>query len=211
MTERIQVTWNMIYQIWNETVRSLSAKLTEDIYFYPVEIKSDQPDKAFSGYDWIYHGEFLQRIDYVKNHTYEFLMYGKPRSKSELHTLQMLDETVSEEERAAIWILSFFLELDSHNLLSGKSFHTASPIIIQARKYLNERFILWGSWAKRFIPHVFFTDSFFKNTEFNSIQPLIEMAAHNALFVLSNYKAVKYMSDSKIDESVTSIRLLDRT
>jgi hypothetical protein len=80
MTEQINATWDVIYQIWIATVRSLSSKLTEDVYFYPIEVNNDQSDKAFYGYDWIYHGEFLQRIDYVKNNTYEFLMYGKSRS-----------------------------------------------------------------------------------------------------------------------------------
>lgn len=207
MAEQIDATWDVIYQIWVATVRSLSAKLADDIYFYPVEINNDQSDKAFYGYDWIYHGEFLQRIDYVKNNTYEFLMYGKSKSKSELHTLQMLDESISEEERAAIWILSFFLELDSQNLLRGRSFQIAAPIMSHTRQYLSRRFTLWGSWAKHFIPHVFFKDSFFENTEFNSFEPLIEIAAHNALFVLSNYKAVKYMSESKIDIHMPSIRI----
>lgn len=68
----------------------------------------------FWGYDWIKPEQYEERIKYVTENPRAFLHLGDVLNKGTLHTLHMLAETKSDEERAAIWISAFLYDvLDS--------------------------------------------------------------------------------------------------
>ena len=56
----------------------------------------------FYGYDWLENTEAEQRKKMIQTNVAEILYFTKPTNKGTIQTIEMLSETIDEEERAAI-------------------------------------------------------------------------------------------------------------
>ena len=105
------VTWKEVYEYWRLYSMYGSSILNSPIE--PIEIFVDYPNResVFYGYDWLTRDRYYARKSTIENNVNQFLYFTEPTNKGTIHTLNMLVNSISDEERAAIWIYTFAKEI----------------------------------------------------------------------------------------------------
>ena len=110
-----QIKWEEVYLLWNYSNYNfseiLSAPITVETVF--VEYKKDG---YIYGFDWLQNEDAQERKKLIKNNPEEFLYFTKPTNKGTIQTAQMLVESQSNEELAAVWIAANAKELYEYKI-----------------------------------------------------------------------------------------------
>ena len=102
MQKHAEITWAEMFRQWQQ-YRERFPQLFGDFPVTRVFTPCPPMDELlFWGYDWIKPEQYEERIKYVTENPRAFLHLGDVLNKGTLHTLHMLAETKSDEERAAI-------------------------------------------------------------------------------------------------------------
>ena len=147
----------------------------------------------FYGYDWLSRSEYESRKSIIENNVAQFLYFTTPTNKGTMHTLNMLVNSVSDEERAAIWIYSFAKEVSERNNSSSISRYTYE-LCDASEDFHSQNFYMWHHAMKKLVPEIFILRSLYAETKFNTIDAAIELARLNAAIVLQEYVPILYSS-----------------
>lgn len=152
--------------------------------------------------------EYNSRKEIIKNNVAHFLYFTKPTNKGTMHTLNMLMNSVNDEERAAIWIYSFAKEIYDHDY-RGNINKYAYKLCNASRNFLSQHFYMWHHAMKKLVPEISINHNIYSETEFHTIKAVIELARLNAAIILQEYVPIRYTS-LKPDEEVPdiSVRLI---
>jgi hypothetical protein len=191
-----QTSWEEIYQHWELYSSFGPSILTASIAPVEVYIDYDQKRGVFYGYDWLSSDEYKSRKELIEGDLTHFFYFTKPTNKGTIHTLNMLVNSVSDEERAAIWIYAFAKEI-SDSLGQGNIYRYSWQLCDVARGFLSHRYFMWHHAMRRLVPEVFISHSVYCDTEFRSIDAVVELARLNAALVLYEYVPVLYTSLGK--------------
>lgn len=192
MNKTENLTWEEVYRYWQASSWNGPSVIKEPVE--PVEIHIDwKKSGSFYGYDWLSRREFEQRKQTIENDLIHFLYFTKSTNKGTIHTLNMLIDAKSDEERAAIWIYSYAKEL-SDMQIQGDAYRYARQLCSLAWSFLWERFDMWHHAMKKLIPQIFTNHDIFDNTEFESVRTVVELARLNAALVMHEYVPVLYTS-----------------
>lgn len=186
-------TWNDIYKYWKLYSNYGPAILKAPIN--PVEIHVNMHDEGmfFYGYDWLSRNEYYERKRIIEETPSEFFYFTKATNKGTVHTLNMLLEAKDEEESAAIWIYAFTKELiDKHE--TGNMYKYLRQLNNASRDFLYDRFYFWHHAMKGLVPEIFINYNIYLETQFNSINAIIELTRLNAALVLYEYVPILYSS-----------------
>lgn len=105
----------------------------------------------------------------------------------------MLINSVNDEKRAAIWIYSFAKEISERNN-SGNISKYAYELCEVSQDFLSQHFYMWHHAMKKLVPEILIRRSIYAETEFNTIDAVIELARLNAAIVLQEYVPILYSS-----------------
>ena len=192
MQKSPQVSWNEIYKYW-----SLYASLGPSILNTPISLTEIHVDftktgSVFYGYDWLSQDEYNSRKELIEKNLSEFLYFTKATNKGTIHTLQMLMEANDEEERAAIWIYAFAKEIS--DVQGGNIQRYAYQLCNACLDFLSKRYCIWHHAMKKLVPEIFINHNIYLETEFSSVNAIIELARLNAALVRYEYLPVLYSS-----------------
>ncbi|MEA4830877.1 MAG: hypothetical protein VB121_12970 [Enterococcus thailandicus] len=193
MQDLPQASWENIYGHWKLCATSGPAVFNAPIN--PVEIHVDLRDEntIFYGYDWLTRSELYKRKEIIEKNPSEFLYFTQPTNKGTIHTLSMLMEAKDEEESAAIWIYAFAKELADTNV-GGNIGRYAYQLCDASRDFLSNHYYLWHHAMKKLVPELFINYNIYLETQFHSIEAIIELARLNAALVLYEYVPILYSS-----------------
>ena len=193
MREMDKVSWEEIYNYWSLYSMHGPSILNQPIL--PVELYIDysQHSGVFYGYDWLTQEEYISRKTTVVSNITEFLYFTKPTNKGTMHTLNMLINSVSDEERAAIWICAFAKEISDHYDQGNIGLY-AYQLSNAATEFLSQHFYMWHHAMRKLIPEIFINRSIYSKTEFATINAIIELARLNAAITLQEYVPILYTS-----------------
>lgn len=203
MKELEVVSWEKIYDYW--CLASMHGPSVLNLPISPKELYVDfnKYDGAFYGYDWLTLKQYDSRKATIKNNVTQFLYFTNPTNKGTIHTLNMLINSVSDEERAAIWIYSFAKEIsDLHN--GGNINRYAYELCNASQNFLSQHFYMWHPAMKKLVPEIFINYNIYLETEFNTINAVIELARLNAAIISQEYIPILYTS-LKSDEKIPDI------
>ncbi len=193
MFNSLELSWEEIYQSWNLHHYSEQTVLNSPIVLKELFVDYKRENGIFYGYDWLTKDEYNSRKDTIQNNLSEFLYFTKPTNKGTLHTLNMLINSTSDEERAAIWIYAFTKELiDSH--AQGNLYKYAYQLKAVTCDFLSQKFYLWHHAMKRLVPEIYMSYELYGETQFSSYRAVIELARLNAALILHEYIPVVYTS-----------------
>ena len=190
MRELPKTSWEEIYKYWD--VYSSCGPTILNSPITSVEIHVDYKG-VFYGYDWLTCDEFYSRKRMVENDIAHFLYFTKPTNKGTIHTLNMLINSNSDEERAAIWIYAFSKEL-LDNCVQGNAHAYAYQLCDATHDFIAQNFSLWHHAMKKLVPEIFIRHSIYFETEFHSIEAIIDLARLNAALILYEYVPILYTS-----------------
>lgn len=187
-----QISWPEIYQCWRLNSSYGPEILNDPIRLTEIHVDYTAHSAVFYGYDWLSRSEYNRRKELVEKNLSGFLYYTKATNKGTIHTLQMLVDAKDDEERAAIWIYAFAKEISDTR--SGNICRYADQVCHACLDFLSERYYLWHHAMRRLIPRVFINYDIYEETEFASVNAVIELARLNAALVLHEYVPILYSS-----------------
>jgi hypothetical protein len=205
MKELNAVSWEEVYDYWR--LYSMYGPSILNLPISPIELYVDfsRHDGIFYGYDWLTHEQYSSRKATVENNVTEFMYFTKPTNKGTMHTLNMLVNSVSGEERAAIWIYCFAKEIsDRHN--KGNIYRYAYKLCNASQDFLSRHFYIWHHAMKKLVPEIYVNHNIYSETMFSTIEAVIELARLNAAIILHEYVPILYTS-LKPGEEVPDIGL----
>jgi len=191
-----QKSWEEIYKQWELYSHYGPSVLTAPIEPVEVHIDFNPENGVFYGYDWLSSDEFKSRINLIERNLTQFLYFTKHTNKGTIHTLNMLVNSENDEERAAIWIYSFAKEV-SEKFGKGNINHYAYQLCDAAQDFLSHNYYLWHHAMRKLVPEVLINYHIYHDTEFRSIDAVIELARLNAAMVLYEYVPILYTSLEK--------------
>lgn len=193
MREFDTVSWKEIYNYWH--LYSMHSPSNLNLPVSPTEMHVDFSghNGSFYGYDWLTHTEYDSRKATIENDITQFLYFTKPTNKGTMHTLNMLINSASDEERAAIWIYAFSKEISDHHS-RGNVGQYAYQLCNASWGFLSQHFYMWHHAMKKLVPEIFINYNIYLETEFNTINAVIELARLNAAMVLYEYVPILYTS-----------------
>ena len=192
MLKQSQINWDEIYKHWSLYASSGPAILNTPINLTEIHVNFTKADSVFYGYDWLSHDEYFSRKNLIEKNLPEFLYFTKPTNKGTIHTLRMLMEANDDEERAAIWIYAFAKEMSEGQ--GGNIRRYAYQLCNACLDFLSKRYYLWHHAMRKLVPEVFINYNIYLETEFSSVNAIIELARLNAALVLYEYVPVLYSS-----------------
>jgi hypothetical protein len=200
MKELDAVSWEEVYDYWR--IYSGHGPSILNLPISPTELYVDfcRHGGVFYGYDWLTHEQYDSRKATVENDVNEFLYFTKTTNKGTIHTLNMLINSVSDEERAAIWIYSFAKEISDH-YNQGNIDRYAYKLRDASQDFLSQRFYMWHHAMKKLVPEIFVNHSIYSETIFSTIEAVIELARLNAAIVLQEYVPILYTSLKPSEEA----------
>lgn len=208
MQKHAEVTWDEVFQQWRR-YRLRFPQLFGDFPVTRVFVPCQPADGAFWGYDWIKPEQYEKRIKYVTEYPRAFLHLGDVLNKGTLHTLHMLAETKSDEERAAIWISAFLYDVLDSRIIHSDTGGFTYKLYSASYEILRSKYYLWHHAMRKLVPEIFLGYEFLAHVSFDSWEPFIEMAAIHAEIVMNRYVAVLYSSledDTQLSKEL-SLRL----
>jgi len=194
------VSWEEIYDYWRLYGIYGPAILNQPISPMELYIDFSKHDGAFYGYDWLTLEGYNSRKATIENNITQFIYFTKPTNKGTIHTLNMLINSVSDEERAAIWIYSFAKEISDHHN-RGNINRYAYQLRNAAQGFLSQHFYMWHHAMKKLVPDIFINHNIYSETEFNTINAVIELARLNAAIILHEYIPILYTSFERGEEA----------
>lgn len=142
------VSWEEIYDYWR--IYSMHGPSILNRPISPIELYVDfnKHDGIFYGYDWLTLEQYDSRKATIENNVVQFMYFTKPTNKGTIHTLNMLIDSVGDEERAAIWIYCFAKEIsDRHN--RGTIDRYAYQLCNASQGFLSRHFCMWHHAMKK--------------------------------------------------------------
>lgn len=191
MNNHTDITWEKLYECWEYYMWNAPSILKSPITFEEVHIEYNR-DGFIYGYDWLSHAKLQERKKIIENDVNQFLYFTQPSNKGTIHTLQMLAEGKNDEETAAIWMYAIAFEM-LQNGLHGKARKYVNQICHVSQRFLFERFCFWHHAMRKLVPEIY-TNYLIRETEFESIESIIEIIALNAALIRHEYVPVLYSS-----------------
>ena len=171
MQKHAEITWAEMFRQWQQ-YRERFPQLFGDFPVTRVFIPCPPTDELlFWGYDWIKPRAFLHLGDVL--------------NKGTLHTLHMLAETKSDEERAAIWISAFLYDVLDSRIIHSDTGGFSCKLHSVSYGFLRSKYYLWHHAMRKLVPEIFFGYEFSAHALFDSREPFIEMAAIHAEIVMN--------------------------
>lgn len=186
------ITWEKIFQSWSLRANSGPEIIRKPKTLQEIHVPYERSGEYIFGYDWLSYREFEQRKASIEKGPTDFLYFTKPTNKGTIYTLQMLQESENDEERAAVWIYAFSQELLNLNY-RGNIVRTALQLSNLVFPFLSERFFMWHHAMRRLIPAIYFGYPLFEGTDF-SIEAVIQLACVNAALISHEYVPILYSS-----------------
>jgi len=196
----IQFQWDDLYKTWTGICYSSFPNILKSVEVRDVKI-NDYPrkDEYFWGYDWVHNSRLEKRIDFVSNRTIDFLLSGKALNEGTLQTLKYLICAKDDIETiSAILIYAYSRDLLNNvpHEWKGDSFSLLNAINLSSMSYLRSKGMLWHHAMRNLMP-----DTCISNIVLSCMTPtseyvILELAAINANYVLSNYTILEYDSRS---------------
>lgn len=192
MQNKSQVSWNEIYRHWKIYAHSSPAILNSPIILKEIHVDFSEQEGIFYGYDWLPTNEYSRRKTTIETNPLQFMYFTKPTNKGTIHTLQMLVDAKDDEERAAIWVYAFAKELS--DCASGSTLRFAYQLCDASLEFLSTRYYLWHHAMKKLVPEIYINYDVYMETEFSSVNAIIDLAGLNAALVLHEYVPILYTS-----------------
>lgn len=187
------ISWKEIYDYW--CLYSMYGPSVLNLPISPTELYVDYSkyDGTFYGYDWLTLKEYESRKTAIENNVANFLYFTQPTNKGTIHTLNMLHNSVSDEERAAIWIYTFAKEISAHHN-DGNINRYAHELCNISYSFLSHNFYMWHHAMRKLVPEIFINYNLYSETQFNTVYAVIELARLNAAILLHEYVPIVYTS-----------------
>lgn len=187
-----QISWEDVYQIWRLNAPAGPGILREPLHLKEIYVDHTASGSYIYGYDWLPNEEYPARQKMIETYKTGFLYLIEPTHKGTLHTLHMLLETKDDEERAAIWIYAFCKEiLDTPNTSLQR---LAFLLCNASRDFLSSRFAFWHHAMKKLVPKIFINFNLIMDTDFRTVNAVMELARLNAALTLYEYTPICYTS-----------------
>jgi len=186
------VTWDEVYKQWKLYADCGPTIMNTPISLAEIHISYDNEMEEIYGYDWLRKEYYEQRKEFVEKNPINFLYFIQPTNKGTIHTIRMLVDAHDEEERAAIWLYAF--ASDILNGYFGKLGRYASQLQMAAWKFLSKRFYMWHHAMRKLVPEIFINSNIYEDTQFSSINAVIELARLNAALIRYEYVPIVYSS-----------------
>lgn len=190
-----EISWEELYAGWK--LYSTSGPQILSLPIAPVEIHVDYDNSKniIYGYDWLPKASYEQQKTIFATHGAGGLYLIQPTNKGTLHTLNMLIHSQNDEERAAIWLYAFAKEilLDRSDYANSLGSY-AHQICNAAYGFLSQYYAMWHHAMRRLVPELFTNWHLLADTDFHSVQAVIELARLNASLILYEYIPVVYSS-----------------
>ena len=193
MYNSCELTWEEVFNSWNLYRYSGPTVLNSPIVPKELFVDYEREKGVFYGYDWLTNAEYTSRCNAIQNNPTQFLYFTKPTNKGTVHTLNMLIDSISDEERAAIWIYTFSKELQNDHP-KGNLLKYAYQLEDITSNFLSHKFYFWHHAMKKLIPEVYFNHNIYMDTQFSSYRAVIELARINAALLLYEYVPILYTS-----------------
>ena len=192
MIERMN--WHDAYKIWKGEAICFPNDLCEPIHADRVFVKYTS-DEFIYGFDWLRNSRAKDRKKMIKKDPIQFLDFTRPTNKGTIHTAQMLEEAMDQEERAAIWTAATAFELMECGVRNGISRH-AQQLYYSAIGFLKDRFWLWHPAMRKLVPDIMIPKPVLESMKCDRSEVVMDLIQINTLMVKSSYTILRYSSIS---------------
>lgn len=190
-----EISWEKLYAGWKLYSRSAPQILSLPITPSEIHMDYDNTQGSIYGYDWLPQAVYEQYKELFATHGAGALYRIQPTNKGTLHTLNMLIHSQNDEERAAIWLYAYAKEiLFDHSIHTSSIGGYAHQICNAASEFLSQHYYMWHHAMSRLVPELFTNWHLLADTDFHSLQAVIELARLNASLILYEYIPVVYSS-----------------
>ena len=206
-----QISWETTYQIWQYGNYFFPIELSDPIKVETIHIEY-KSNYYIYGFDWLDNDEAAMRKQIISNDPEQFLLFTKASNKGTIHTVQMLEEAKSKEERAAIWIAATAFEL-----IEGKNakniYNYAYPLYLAALLFLRERFYVWHPSMRKLVPEIMIPRSVFDSIKCDNYETVMALIQMNTIMLKGTYSFLRYssISEEEIEKNkqkrINSLRL----
>ena len=168
-----QPSWEEIYEFWTEHNCIGPPVLKKPIELVEVRVNPHRDGDDYYWYDWLSSDEYKSRTKLIEADPSRFSDIRRPTNRGTIHTLRMLIDAKTDEERAAIWMYAFAKEVYA-SASSGNPMRLAMNLCDAAEEYLSPRFVLWHPNMKKLVPRVFVYYRMYREAEPSSIEAALE-------------------------------------
>ncbi len=185
------LTWEEVYNHWHTYTVCRSTTLLEPLSAHEIHVNF-RGDAKFYGYDWLSQKEYEERKRVIDTNVTSFLLLTESTNKGTIRTVQMLAEARDDEERAAIWLYAVTREF--METARGSAYRFASQINGVCWTFLSGRFFMWHHAMKRLVPQSYISYDLLVDTDYSSVEAIIDLAILNAELVAHEYVPILYSS-----------------
>lgn len=203
-----EIKWKDVYRRWEYGSYYFPKILTAPVSVDRVFVKYEKKDSYFYGYDWMDSWDAAATKKSILEDPAGFICFSKPPDQGIIHTAQMLVESQSQEERAAIWIAATSKELERYQ--GNKDlWRYACQLCIAACEFLRDRYFLWHYPMKKTLPAMLIPFSILDSTVCKSIDPIIGLIQMNTMMLRTSWTILLYSSLEKGELPDVSCRIRD--
>ena len=198
MADGKSLDWKDVYESWESGMYYFN-KDSDVINIETVHVDYSYEGNYFWGYDWLSNTETIERKKLIQDRTTEFLLFTQPTNKGTIHTIEMLSEAKTAEERAAIWIAATAFELMDPGYERNIS-KQARILYRSATQFLRDHFYIWHHAMRKLVPEIMISPWLLERVENCDINTMIGIIQTNMVMLQGNYKVLLY--SSLLDETI---------
>ena len=195
-----RMKWEDIYSYWQVSSEKYMHALNPPHSSCNIEVKRNSQNRIYS-YLWI-------RNDQIKQVSAELNGYAESTrfstktilpNEAVLRAADLMIQSKSDEERAAIWIWIFCCSLENATLPYPNSLYL-DYVGAKARLFLQEQFQEWVFRYQHRFPHLFINSEILKKVKFERYSIIVHFEITNASMLCKEYAIVLFDSEPEKNE-----------
>ena len=195
-----RMKWEDIYSYWQVSSEKYMHALNPPHSSCNIEVKRNSQNRIYS-YLWI-------RNDQIKQVSAELNGYAESTrfstktilpNEAVLRAADLMIQSKSDEERAAIWIWIFCCSLENATLPYPNSLYL-DYVGAKVRLFLQEQFQEWVFRYQHRFPHLFINSEILKKVKFERYSIIVDFAIMNAFMLCKEYAIVLFDSEPEKNE-----------
>lgn len=203
-----KMKWEDIYSYWRVSAEKYICALNPPRSTHKIEVNRNSQNRIYS-YLWIRNDQIKQAQAEMNDYT-ESTRFNKETvlpNETVLRAADLMIQSKSTEERAAIWIWIFCCSLENATLRYPNSLYI-DYVGAKARIFLQEHFQEWIFRYHHRFPHLFVDSEILKKVKFERYSVIVDFAMMNAFMLCKEYSIVLFDSEPEKNEPPFSYRNL---
>ena len=192
-------SWQDIYHHWESSMKAEYKKIVQPFLCCKINVNGNSQNRIYF-HSWIEKKNLYKNTKDFKK-VIELPMFQNDFSyfQSETRSAELMVQSKSEEERAAIWIYTFCKTVEDGNYPCPNNL-LIEYVGAKARIFLQESFKEWLFKYNHKLPFSYIDSRMLKHVVFDNYKAVVDYAILNALMIRNEYVIALYDSEPNNDD-----------